>query len=299
MTFSDSQSPFPPDSENSRASETASAPAPVPQFPFPPQPQPPQQNFPEDIRTPWGGGEIWLFLGFAIGSLLAMETALALFMMAHYHLTSAQLMNRLETSAPLAVSFQAAWSAVMFLFLFVMIRVYHGAPFWSSLRWRRVRPPHSPAAVVYAACIFSGLALAIAVSDASEFAGEQKKLPIEQLFDTRSNVLWLAAFGIALAPLIEETFFRGFLYPVLARKWGIAAGVIVTGTLFGLMHAAQLWGGWPQIVLLIFVGIVLTFARARTGSVVASYLIHLSYNSFLFSGFFLNTHSLKNIPPAH
>jgi membrane protease YdiL (CAAX protease family) len=294
MTFSDPQSPFPPgDAPVPESSSTA-----APQFPLPPPP-PSQENFPPDIRTPWGGGEVWLFLGFAIGSLLAMETALALFMVARFHLTSAQLMNRLETSAPLAVSFQAAWSAVMFLFLFVMIRVYHGAPFWSSLRWRRLRPGNSPALVAYATCIFSGIALAIAVGAASQFAGEEKKLPIQQLFDTRSNVLWLAAFGVAFAPLIEETFFRGFLYPVLARKWGIPAGIFITGLLFGLMHAAQLWGGFAQIALLIFVGIVLTFARARSGSVLASYLIHVSYNSFLFAGFFIGTQGLKHIPPAH
>ena len=220
-------------------------------------------------------------------------------MIAHFHMTSEQLVNSLKTDAPLAVSFQTAWYGVILLFLFVMIRVYHGAAFWSSLRWRLLRPRDVPATLQYLICIFGGIALAVAVSAASQFAGKTKELPIEQLFGTRTDVLWLAAFGIALAPFIEETIFRGFLYPVLARKWGIPAGIFITGLLFGLMHAAQLWGGFAQIALLIVVGIVLTFARARSSSVLASYLVHLSYNSFLFLGFFLGTHGLKNIPPVH
>lgn len=291
MTFSDSQNPLPP------ADDAAPEASYVPQFPAP-TPDP-NDKFPEDIRTPWGGGEIFIFLGLAIGSLFVMEVVLALFMTAHFHLTSAELMKRLQTDAPLAVGFQTAWYAVVLLFLFVMIRAYHGAAFWSSLRWRAPRSRETPPAVVYLTCIFGGVALAVAVGVASQLAGETKKLPIEQLFGSRTDVLWLAAFGIALAPLIEETIFRGFLYPVLARKLGIPAGIFITGLLFGLMHAAQLWGGFAQIGLLIFVGIVLTFARARTGSVLASYLIHVSYNSFLFAGFFVGTQGLKHIPPVH
>ena len=50
--------------------------------------------------------------------------------------------------------------------------------------------------------------------------------------------------GVLLAPVLEETIFRGYIYPVVARSFGINAGILVTGTLFGLLHASQLWGGW-------------------------------------------------------
>ena len=71
------------------------------------------------------------------------------------------------------------------------------------------------------------------------------------------------------------------------RRLGIAAGILVTGTLFGLTHAAQLWGGWGQIALLIFVGIVLTWVRARTGTVAASYCVHLGYNGLQLVGYLI------------
>ena len=94
-----------------------------------------------------------------------------------------------------------------------------------------------------------------------------------------------AVLGVLVAPLVEETIFRGFLYPVIARRLGIAAGVLITGMLFGLLHAAQLWGGWGQIVLLIVVGVVLTAVRARTGTVSASYFVHLGYNGLQLLGY--------------
>jgi uncharacterized protein len=291
MNSSDPPNPLPP------ADDAAPESSYVPQFPLPPPD--PQENFSEDIRTPWSVGELWIFLAFAIASLFVMETVLAFFMLAHFHMTTDQLMNALKTSAPLAVSFQAAWYVVIFLFLFLMIRVYHGTAFWSSLRWRSLHSREIPPAIMYLICIFGGICLAFAVGEASQIVGEKKNVPIEQLFGTRTDVLWLMAFGILVAPLVEETFFRGFLYPVLARKWGIAASVIVTGTLFGLMHAPQLWPAFPQIGLLILVGIILTFARARSRSVLASYLIHIGYNSCLFAGFLLETHGLKHIPPIH
>ena len=88
--------------------------------------------------------------------------------------------------------------------------------------------------------------------------------------------------GVLVAPVLEETIFRGYIYPVAARSFGVTGGVLFTGTIFGLLHASQLWGGWGQIALLVVVGIVFTYARAATHTVVASYLMHVSYNSFLF-----------------
>jgi membrane protease YdiL (CAAX protease family) len=298
MTFSDPQTPFPPDGVPI-APESESQSTAAPRLPLPPQPPPPQENFPEDLRTPWGGGEILLFLGFAFGSAILMQIVLSLVLIAHFRMTPAQIGKLLETKAAVAVGFQAAWYAVLFLFLLVIIRVYHGAAFWSSLRWRFLRAGDVAQVIRYLTCIFGGIALAFGVNAASQIVGEKKNLPIEQLFGTRTDVLWLMAFGIAVAPIVEEIIFRGFLYPVFARRWGIPAGIVITGVLFGGMHAAQLWPAYPQIALLVVVGIVLTFARARSGSVLASYLIHVSYNSCLFSGFFLFTHGLKNIPPIH
>jgi membrane protease YdiL (CAAX protease family) len=61
------------------------------------------------------------------------------------------------------------------------------------------------------------------------------------------------------------------------------------------MHAQQLWGGWWQISLLVLVGLVFTTVRARSGSVIPSYLFHLGYNAIQFVGFFFSQ-QFHNLP---
>ena len=58
----------------------------------------------------------------------------------------------------------------------------------------------------------------------------------------------------------------------------------------------QLSGGYGQIGLLMVVGIVLTYVRARTGTVVASFLLHLGYNTLLFVAFYFATSGFRNLP---
>jgi len=98
------------------------------------------------------------------------------------------------------------------------------------------------------------------------------------------------AMAVVVAPLVEETLFRGYLYPLLARSFGIAPGILVTGLCFGAMHGAQLGWTWSLVSMLILVGIVLTLVRARTGSVLASYLMHLGYNSLISFFAIVGTH---------
>src|SRR4029077_2356659 len=135
--------------------------------------------------------------------------------------------------------------------------------------------------------VAGGEMVAGGVSFANGFLDSQETLPSEELLQARVSILLFGVLGVLVAPLVEETVFRGFLYPVIARRLGIVAGIAIAGTLFGLMHAAQLWGGWGQIALLIFVGIVLTWLRARTGTVAASYFVHLGYNGLQLVGYLI------------
>lgn len=301
MTFPDPENPLPPadpHADNSPASDSSTQPFSAPEIYLSPH-HLENLNVPQDLRTPWGGTELLIFVGFAIFSLVVLEVLLQIYLLVGLHMSRAQILRFLTTDAAYAVGFQALWSCLLLLFLFVMIRKYHGAPFWTSLGWRTLHFRTVPAFIIYLICIFGGITLAMFVAFVPYFAGPKTNLPIQEYFHTRANIIWLMVFGIGFAPFFEETLFRGYLYPVFARKWGIPAGIVVTGVLFGLMHALQLWGGWLEIAMLIFVGIVLTFIRARARSVLASYLVHLSYNSFLFLGFFIRTQGLKHIPPMH
>ena len=160
---------------------------------------------------------------------------------------------------------QALLSGATLAFLYVILRGRTSAPFWQSLGWRDFHKmaTHASIALRY---IFGGFGLAVLVGWAGNFVGRESGIPMEELFRSRQSVLMLMALGILVAPVVEETIFRGCIYPVIARKFGITAGVVSTGALFGLAHAQQLGGAWGQIGLLICVGIVLTYVRARAGT---------------------------------
>jgi membrane protease YdiL (CAAX protease family) len=114
--------------------------------------------------------------------------------------------------------------------------------------------------------------------------------------DNRQAALLLMVMSVLLAPFVEETVFRGYIYPVVGRTFGVFTGVVATGTVFGLLHAEQLWGGWFQIALLVVVGIVFTWVRAATRTVFASFLLHISYNSYILLGFLLSANGFRSLP---
>ena len=110
--------------------------------------------------------------------------------------------------------------------------------------------------------------------------------------------------------------FRGYLYPVLLRiisgiarffgmeftratHLGVYSSILVTGLLFGMLHGAQL--AWTRgiVMLLAFVGVTFTYVRARTGTVFASYLMHLGYNSLIAIITILGTRGFTRMPPIH
>lgn len=140
-------------------------------------------------------------------------------------------------------------------------------------------------------------------------------MPIQELLKDPTGALLVMSLAVLVAPLVEETLFRGYLYPFLAqkfsgwaetfgappataRKFGIRAGIGVTGTIFGMLHGMQLGWTWGLVTLLIVVGIVLTYIRARTGTVVASYLLHLGYNSTIAILAGLATRGFRAFPPG-
>jgi membrane protease YdiL (CAAX protease family) len=250
----------------------------------------------EDLRTAWDGVDLLVFSAFAVGLLVVLTNVAAVVAVVALGVRPDQVNQYLATDAGLIVARQAIWFGTLLLYLHMMLRRRTAEPYWRALGWHALRQgARSPAGTV-PLLFFAGAGLALFVSIVSQHFTTEKRLPIEALFTTRRSVAWLMAFGILVAPAVEETVFRGFLYPVLARKFSVAGGIALTGIVFGLVHAPQLWGGWKQIGLLVFVGMVLTAVRAAARSVFASFLVHLGYNSFIFGGFFLATDALRRLP---
>jgi hypothetical protein len=90
----------------------------------------------------------------------------------------------------------------------------------------------------------------------------------------------LLGFGVALTiasgivPFVEETFFRGFLFPGLARRFGFVAGVLISAVLFGAAHL-----NGDAFIPLSFFGVALALLYSATGSIYPSIVMHSVNNS--------------------
>lgn len=253
------------------------------------------QPVPDDLGVPWGWVDVLLLA--AIGLLGTFAVSLVLILGAGaLGVNVTQLRNSTSQQSIFLIVNQVVISFILLLYLAAQMRIRFHAPFWHTIGWKGIDTGAAPRPLVYLGYIFAGFFLALLVQLASAAVGTKAKLPIEVFFQDRRSALLLMLMGVLVAPIVEETIFRGYLYPVVARSFGITTGVFATGILFGLLHAPQLKGGWGQIALLMVVGIVFTYARSTKKSVLASYLLHVSYNSFLFLEFIVASSGFRHLP---
>jgi len=164
-----------------------------------------------------------------------------------------------------------------------------------------------------------GLTLSFAVQAISSLATMPKDIPMDDFFRTPSDIWLVTIFGTLLAPLFEEVLFRGFLLPAfaIAYDWlslprtpaahelwlstnklttpALVFSAVLTSILFAALHGQQTAFAWPVLVLLFCVSLVLSFVRIRLRSVLASTLIHVSYNATIFLMAFIATGGYRHL----
>ena len=184
--------------------------------------------------------------------------------------------SELVTNPMLAVPVQAAAYLLAFTFTRMFITLRARQDFWVAVKWNF---PRTKEAFTFA---FAGVVLALASQMVSHFLPVPKSLPIDRYFTQSSYAYLMLAFGILVAPIIEELLFRGLIFPVAERSMGLVAGAIITSLFFALLHQGQLAHAWAPLLLLFAVGMVLTLVRALANSLAASWIVHLAYNATLF-----------------
>ena len=85
---------------------------------------------------------------------------------------------------------------------------------------------------------------------------------------------WLAfALTVILAPIIEEIVFRGVLFPVIRKRYGLISGVIISSLIFTLVHIDPI-----NMISVLPLGIFLAIMYHRTGSIYPGMVLHASWN---------------------
>jgi membrane protease YdiL (CAAX protease family) len=149
-------------------------------------------------------------------------------------------------------------------------------PFWKSIRWEW--PAGLTPTIVTLLSILTAVVLyGVAFGVTSLYGGEKTDLDmlIESSVYTRVATAFIA---FATAPLIEEVIYRGVVYPAVEKVLGMGFAITVVSLLFAGVHVFQYRSNIAVILVITLLSITLTVARAVTGKLLPSFIIHLIFN---------------------
>lgn len=108
-------------------------------------------------------------------------------------------------------------------------------------------------------------------------------LPLEPFMDVSpyswTTIVLLLLMAAMVAGVSEEAGFRGYMQGMIERRHGPVAAILVTGLMFGLVHANH--GYWEPILLPGFVAISTVFGAIawRAGSIRPTVVLHTTMDT--------------------
>ncbi|MGH9604090.1 MAG: CPBP family glutamic-type intramembrane protease [Terracidiphilus sp.] len=269
-----------------------------PQFNF--APPPPQATIRRPPRIPNFGHLAMLIPFFVMGWIASM---LLLYGAMHLHLLGVHTLDGVKSNAAYLLGMEAVIYAVAFGAAYVFMPLFWHRSFFAGVHW------NGEAAMRRYRVLLSAAFFCFLLALLSEYLMPgPANAPIDKIFKAPGAAWMMFAFGVTIAPFFEELIFRGFLLPALSTafdwigeqmrqvapppldenghpQWSFGAMVfaaVCTSIPFALLHAAQTGYSLGPFILLVFVSLVLCWARLSTRSLAASVMIHASYNFMLF-----------------
>ncbi|HKI54093.1 MAG TPA: type II CAAX endopeptidase family protein [Anaerolineales bacterium] len=114
---------------------------------------------------------------------------------------------------------------------------------------------------------------------------------ILQIFTRLDSPVWFVIVGVIFAPIVEEIFFRGFLFQGFRQKYGWVKGGLLSAAVFAIGHLD------PAALIPTFIlGLLLAYMYQRTNSVWPGIILHFLVNAFGFCSIYAMTQFPNLIP---
>jgi len=236
----------------------------------------------------WNGWDVLLVVALAFVTILVAQLGI-LFGAKYFLYRHASLADLAQRPILLLIS-QFLIDGAVAILLFLLVEGKYHTPFWRAIRWNWPRASWRLLAL--------GAIMLLGLSMLESFLPMPKSTPFEKLFIRPRDAYLLAIIAVTLGPLVEELFFRGFFYPVIARRWGAGWGIFLTALPFAVMHMPQYGYAWGALLVILIVGIVCGVVRAVTRSVGASFLVHVGYNGSQMLIAIVVTHGFRHMEKA-
>jgi len=234
------------------------------------------RTLPEHLNVPWSVADLVAFVAAWFGIQIVVVLALALLgpvWPAASHFVALATKGDIGASFALDLLDAAAGFGLVALYM----RKYRVG--WSAVGWRRVNALKGIGYVVGILVIFvvlSNLALDLVTVLVPGFNPNQTQQNDFIGAAPQHHSLALVAL-VLLPPVLEETIFRGFLFPALAKKWGVVWGAVLSSAVFGIAHAQA------NISIYTFVlGLLLCFMYLKLKSIFPGMLLHMLNNYLAF-----------------
>jgi len=149
-------------------------------------------------------------------------------------------------------------------------------PFWKTVGFEWPKGV-SPLVCTLLSLLLAIVLLVIAWLITSYFGGG--KTDIDALIESSMQARFATAFvAVFTAPLVEELIYRGVLYSAFERAMSQGAAIAFVSLLFAGVHVIQYRNNLAVILAISLLSVTLTLARAVSGKLLPSFIIHLVFN---------------------
>jgi len=114
---------------------------------------------------------------------------------------------------------------------------------------------------------------------------------ISEIFSKLDSPIWLFLASVIIAPLVEEIFFRGFLFQGFRQKYGWVAAIFLSSFFFAAAHLDPV-AFIPTFIL----GCVLAYVFHRSNSLWPGIIFHFLINGSALAALYLITQFPNLIP---
>ena len=149
---------------------------------------------------------------------------------------------------------------------------------WRHIHWKHLGFGKFTVNVMGIGCglLFGGYAI-ILIHNAILYAfglgtqGDQ----IFEILNQLDSPVWFFFVGAIIAPLVEEIFFRGFLFQGFRQKYGWLPAILLSSAIFGVAHLDPV-----SLIPTFILGCVLAYVYHRSNSLWPGIIFHAMINSF-------------------
>jgi membrane protease YdiL (CAAX protease family) len=235
-----------------------------------------ERAVPEFLNVPWSIRDLVLFvvawMGIQVAALLLLR-GLAPVVPGIAHFLSLASKGDVGATFALDLLDAAAGFGVVSLYL------HRYGVGWASVGWRRTGLLKAVLYLVGILVVFvvasNVLLLLVSVLDPSFNANQPQTNEFTGATKSHHSLALIAL--VLLPPVLEETIFRGFIFPALAKRTGVIWGAVISSVIFGVAHFQANIGIYTFVL-----GLLLCFMYVRLRSIVPGIFLHMLNNYLAF-----------------